>query len=261
MILHANIKIMYQLKSLSHHAYLLIGDSNAQNDIIHFLEKSHHISTKGNPDLFNRAYNTFTIDDSRELKIRAGVRPMSVEKKKIFILHVNNIHIEAQNALLKLLEEPPEYAHFFLIVPSAHILLPTVKSRMQELRLGDKETAPSHVPRSHPRGHTSTHEATPPLTRATIVQDFIYFPTPKRLDYIKRLLDDISNEKKTIRDAIDFLNEIEIVIYASIQDSQVQSQALKKAQTQLQAIQTARTYIHDRAPSLKMLLEYVAVNV
>ncbi len=42
---------------------------------------------------------------------------------------------EAQNSLLKLLEEPPEYMHFIITVPSKLSILPTIDSRTQKIEL------------------------------------------------------------------------------------------------------------------------------
>ena len=125
------------LAKLSHHAYLLIGASDTRDELISILEKKHTLIAQGNPDFYIRNFETLTIDDARELKVLHSSRPVGTAQKKIFVLTMNGITIEAQNALLKLLEEPAEYAHFFLIVPSAHLLLPTVKSRMLEITTGE----------------------------------------------------------------------------------------------------------------------------
>ena len=125
-----------QLKSLSHHAYCIVGAEEARAELISILEKKHKIPARGNPDFFDRAYDSFGIDDARAVKSQAETRPVHGSGKKIFILTMSAITSEAQNALLKLLEEPPEYAHIFLVLPSAHLLLPTVKSRLSMLDVG-----------------------------------------------------------------------------------------------------------------------------
>ena len=76
--------------------------------------------------------------------------------------------------------------------------------------------------------------------------------TPKRLEIVKSLIDDISKEKKSKQDAINFLNDIEKVVYEDL--------GVEKGKRMLETIDLARKYAHDRAPSLKMLLEYVALN-
>jgi len=223
------------LPNLSHHAYVIVAGSSDNVDgstisahakLLKILEKTHKIPVHGNPDLFDRTYETFTIDDARELKAAHEMKSVTVGAKKIFIMSMNGITIEAQNALLKLLEEPSDNAHFFLIIPSSHLLLPTIKSRVSIL-----------------------HHAKSTPSKNFDAADFLKLPIQKRLDQIKKLTEEISKDKKTNQDAIDFVNAIEDTIYRS---------GVKKG---LREIQTARIYLNDRAPSIKMLLEYVALNV
>ena len=56
-------------------------------------------------------------------------------KKCVIIYSANAMTTEAQNSLLKLLEEPPEYMHFILTVPSKRSILPTIDSRTQKIEL------------------------------------------------------------------------------------------------------------------------------
>jgi DNA polymerase-3 subunit delta' len=51
-------------------------------------------------------------------------------KKRFFIIQSLKFPVVSQNALLKLLEEPPENSFFILVVPSKAILLPTIRSRL-----------------------------------------------------------------------------------------------------------------------------------
>ncbi len=227
------MSLIDSLKSLTHHAYLLIGSGIVHADLLSILGKKHKIQIQGNADFFDRAYENMTIDDARELKIAHSMRPVGSLGKKIFILRANNIGHEAQNALLKLFEEPAEYAHFFLIVPSAHILLSTVKSRMLILENDDRGLPSDEL----------IEEA----------KTFIRLSPAKRLEIVKKLTEEISKDKKTKQDAIIFLNAIQCVVYADY--------GVKKGKMALEAIEHARMYMNDRAPSVKMLLEYVALNL
>ena len=230
------MSLIDSLKSLTHHAYLLIGSGVMHADLLSILGKKHKIQAQGNADFFDRSYENMTIDDARELKTAHSMRPIGPLGKKIFIIRANNIGHEAQNALLKLFEEPAEYAHFFLIVPSAHILLPTVKSRMLQViqDSGDKIQEESQ--------NEIFKEA----------QVFVKLSPAKRLDVVKKIVEDISKDKKTKQDAIIFLNAIQEVVY--------KGQGIQKGASALAAIEQARMYMNDRAPSIKMLLEYVALN-
>lgn len=58
----------------------------------------------------------------------------------IWIEEANLLTIPAQNALLKLLEEPPGNTHFYLTCSSASSLLPTIRSRAQLVSLTASDT-------------------------------------------------------------------------------------------------------------------------
>jgi len=56
-------------------------------------------------------------------------------RKKIYIFPKSAFMNEAANALLKVLEEPPEYAHLLLLAENPSDLLPTIRSRTCAMRL------------------------------------------------------------------------------------------------------------------------------
>ena len=74
-----------------------------------------------------------TVDQVRALRADAYIRPNEGERK-VYILE-GEMNVPAQNALLKLLEDGPPYAAFFLITGNAGGLLQTVRSRCEELAL------------------------------------------------------------------------------------------------------------------------------
>jgi len=67
------------------------------------------------------------IDDVRLIKEKAYI---SEDKKKIILIAANKYLIISQNALLKLLEEPPKNIEFILLAKSKYSLLDTIKSRL-----------------------------------------------------------------------------------------------------------------------------------
>ncbi|MDQ2713461.1 MAG: DNA polymerase III subunit gamma/tau [Chloroflexota bacterium] len=71
------------------------------------------------------------IDSIRDLREKVMMRPSS-GKYKVYVLdEAHMLTTEAFNALLKTLEEPPDYAVFVLATTDVHKLLPTVLSRCQ----------------------------------------------------------------------------------------------------------------------------------
>ena len=78
---------------------------------------------------------TVSVELIRQLQADAFIRPNEGRHKVYLIPRAQEMTENAQNALLKLIEEPPAYAVFLLIACSAEKLLPTVRSRCAELRL------------------------------------------------------------------------------------------------------------------------------
>lgn len=74
------------------------------------------------------------VDNVRQQVIsEVYIKPRNA-RRKIFIIEQGDIlSLEAQNALLKVLEEPPEYVTFIICVTSKEKLLPTVLSRSQTM--------------------------------------------------------------------------------------------------------------------------------
>ena len=69
----------------------------------------------------------FKIEDAKEVIAEAY---RSEENTKTLILGAKSFTIPAQNALLKILEEPPRNIVFILMAPNKSTFLPTVRSRM-----------------------------------------------------------------------------------------------------------------------------------
>ncbi len=69
----------------------------------------------------------------REMRDDMFIRPNEGEKK-VYLLP-QSLGVEGQNALLKILEEPPSYGVYILLTDTPEKLLPTVRSRCVELKL------------------------------------------------------------------------------------------------------------------------------
>jgi len=69
------------------------------------------------------------VEKARAITSRAFVRPAQGERRVIWIRQADALTVEAQNALLKTLEEPPEFATFLLTAENEGAILPTIRSR------------------------------------------------------------------------------------------------------------------------------------
>ncbi|MBE6543344.1 MAG: hypothetical protein E7675_03010 [Ruminococcaceae bacterium] len=76
-----------------------------------------------------------TVDTVRQIKYDAYIKPNELDVRVFIIKNADSINTAGQNALLKLLEEPPKGVYFFLLCENASTLLPTVRSRAQCIRM------------------------------------------------------------------------------------------------------------------------------
>lgn len=83
-----------------------------------------------------------TVDQIRALRQEAYVLPNEAARKVYLVEDADSMNASAQNAFLKLLEEPPAYAAFLLLGVNPGSFLPTVRSRCVELRTSPVQAPP-----------------------------------------------------------------------------------------------------------------------
>lgn len=119
-----------------HHAYLIESAPQiGERFLIEFLSEL-GVEREGNPDYHEFKGDSFTIDEARLVRTRAQGKPFG--ERKVFILSAPRFTLEAQNSLLKTLEEPYENTHFFILIHARDLLLPTLLSRVHILRPEEK---------------------------------------------------------------------------------------------------------------------------
>lgn len=85
--------------------------------------------------------NTISVDDIRtQVNNDIVIKPYSSPHKIYIIPEADLLSVQAQNALLKTIEEPPAYAVIFLLTENAESLLPTIMSRCVMLKLRNIKT-------------------------------------------------------------------------------------------------------------------------
>lgn len=100
------------------------------------------ITVRRLPDDKGRPKREITVDQIRALSADAVVLPNEAARKVYLIEDADRMNLNAQNAALKLLEEPPAGVHFVLCAINPMQLLPTVRSRCAELLVnGEPEAA------------------------------------------------------------------------------------------------------------------------
>ena len=73
----------------------------------------------------------FTVNAVREIRDDAFIVPNESDRKIYILKNAHNMNEQAQNAILKILEEPPTYVFFIIVTTSKSTMLETVLSRVQ----------------------------------------------------------------------------------------------------------------------------------
>ncbi len=107
---------------MQHHANLLVGTRAWALELL-----PEHVRRES-PDVVYIDVSRMTIAHVHELVHAAILRPI-VSHERGFVLMCDSMLHEAQNALLKLFEEPEVFVSFYLVIPRIDILLPTLRSR------------------------------------------------------------------------------------------------------------------------------------
>src|SRR3989344_6303663 len=135
------------------HSYLFYGDKEQALKLIEkasrhiFCENLSHcgncaackLEFRQNPDFFSYSFDKFQIDASRAIKELVFKKSFAAGGK-IFRIEFQEIGREAENSLLKILEEPPPDTYFFLWTPSLENICDTIKSRITPIFSGLSRT-------------------------------------------------------------------------------------------------------------------------
>ncbi|PJA91076.1 MAG: hypothetical protein CO135_03180 [Candidatus Levybacteria bacterium CG_4_9_14_3_um_filter_35_16] len=78
------------------------------------------------------------IGDIRDLQEKISLKPLMGKQKAVILNSGKGISQEAQNSLLKALEEPPANTFIFLIVLNKDVVLPTIISRCKIIDLNNQ---------------------------------------------------------------------------------------------------------------------------
>jgi hypothetical protein len=96
----------------------------------------------------NRLDGEIGVDAVRDLVTAISVRPFEGERRVVLALELERATEPAQQALLKILEEPPIGTRFACTVGDDRALLPTVRSRLAAVRLPEPTPLPDETIRS-----------------------------------------------------------------------------------------------------------------
>ena len=220
----------YNKTGYLHHAYVIEGlHEDVVPELVKGIEQHLNISSKANPDFNITHHESFSIDEARALK-DVEKRAAWSGNRKIFIIGTLQFSLEAQNALLKTFEEPTEGTHFFIILPRAEILLPTLRSRV--LVVESKSVG-------------ANDEA------AEIANKFLDSNLENRFSMIKKLAE--RKDRELFRRILDQIEKILNERTAGKRNETIGNILSELYQTKM--------YLATRGSSPKMLLEHIAMVI
>ncbi len=228
---------------MRHHAYVIEGRASESIErIMHFLEHTYSMSTKANPDILIHEYGFFSVEDARTIRAKVMTTPIAGDTKAV-ILIIGRIYNDAQNVLLKLLEEPAKDTVIIIYVPFEAMLLPTVRSRVLPLPKCTEYIGKQYT-----------------VDISEDVKKFIDASSDKRSLIIKKftLGKDVSDRRELRDKAIHLLNGIEIVIYDKYHKEKNKTIS-KKLRSILADIEELRGYLYDKASPIRMILEHLSL--
>lgn len=214
------------------HAFYFAGSSEegrlaAQAHLEEFVEgRTENIQTL--------SFESFPVEEARRFKDVVYRTPVSGDRKGV-ILSVHRIFHEAQNALLKVFEEPPEGTMLVLVVPSAGILLPTLRSRL--------------VPLPTKKGSVTISDA---------ASAFIQASSTEREKIVEKLLVRAKSDKQEEKGAAraQALQIVEGLLHAA--HARKDTPSMKAFLTDLDRF---IPILHERSAPLKLIFEHILLTI
>ncbi len=222
-----------------YHSYVIEGDPETTGALLlSFLEKKGEIENNS-PDVLCQNYESFTINDSSGIKnwhSNIGV----TEGKKICILATKFINREAEQSLLKIIEEPAVNTHIFIIVPDTSVLLETIISRVHVVKIKDTDNINLEIKKE--------------------VLVFMSASPSERINSISLIVKNNKNEDSSGQlrfYATLFINEIEYIFYQKFKKNR-NDENIKFI---LKELQKSREYLSTPGAAVKMILEHLALVI
>ncbi len=229
---------------MQHHAFVIEAEAEEGIAVAQaWAEKELGMKARANPDVIVLKYGLLSVEDARRVsELAAGVAFSG--DTKVVIIAASRAYHEAQNALLKLFEEPPQGAYLFLVMPTLGGLLPTLRSRVQVLNVRDI------VSPSSDDGLT--------MSINPAADEFMKASKEKRSALIKKLTSgkDEEERRENREEALAIVNGIEQAAYRNggFTKSPIAAELLRD-------IQELRGHLYDRSAPVRMILEHLSLSL
>lgn len=101
---------------------------------------------------YSPSSNSFGVDEVRNIIDEVNKKPYEGERKVLILYRCDKLTVQAQNALLKTIEEPPKGVYLILLSDSLEMILDTIQSRCQVYKLTplSKEEISNYIDYKYP---------------------------------------------------------------------------------------------------------------
>lgn len=211
---------------MAHHAYLATGEIGAGIERARsFAVRELGLAGHDNPDLIVLRYGHFPVEEARRV-VELSSR-VALGTHRLIVVAAERLFHEAQNALLKAFEEPPEGTVLVLVVPAEGQVIATLRSRLLPL----------------PEEGTEEHTFHP----------FIRATAAERAKLVEKLLvrskSDKDEEKQAARaEAIRIVEDLTRAAHA---------QGTEKHAQLLTELDRFLPILHERSAPLKLIFEHL----
>lgn len=240
-----------------HHAYVIEGNPEINKQaIFSFLSDRFNLEL-GNQDFFLIEASMFGVDEAEQVVAINGRKAFNKKEKGVVIIADAFSH-QAQNALLKTLEEPYPGTYTFILTSSASTFLPTVLSRVQVIRLtGGKEGTEDTNTNKSGKAKSKVFENGGEHSSELDSAKFLKASRVSRLSMVKDIMKLKEKEHIGDREIFTFLSELEEKAHAAVLRNENTALSLEVARV----MTTTADFMRDTSSSKKMLLEYAALRL
>lgn len=179
------------------------------------------------------------INDVRNMQKKLFLKPLKSPQKAIIVKDAHTTTIEAQNALLKVLEEPPVNTIVILTAATENAFLPTILSRCKRIVLDT------------PSGDLSEEEQ-------RIYTDMLVFLQQASISEKLKLAQDVAKEKEKARE---WLEKIIKTARILLLENVTRGENISTYSSAIALFQKAHTSIKNTNIHTRLLLEYTLLNL
>ncbi|MFA6999735.1 MAG: hypothetical protein WC241_01315 [Candidatus Paceibacterota bacterium] len=220
-----------------YHSYVVEGNPEEIVYLLRiYLEERGDIN-KRSPDVLLNLYDAFNIEDGHNIKDWHKNKGVD-GKKKVCIIGAKFINREAEQSLLKIIEEPMDDTHFFIVVPDASLLAETILSRV-------------HLIKNLKRDNNFEDK---------IAGEFIKANPKERIEKVAEIIKEFKDNENSggLRYyAISLVNGIERIVY----EKWKKDLNNKDFKFILNELKNCRGFLSTPGAAVKMILEHIALVI